>query len=162
MVKNKEIIFHITSENQNLIIQINYSDENKGDLHEITWKSLFLCFILGWNVICTYFHEIHQNWDKTWLKARKTWALISLCLASVGPAYDVTFTEVRDDSVVVEWKAPVYNGTSAITGYFVEKSKKGSDNWSKVNESSVNHCYLKVSICAVKLTFSDILYYYFS
>lgn len=88
--------------------------------------------------------------------------MISLCLASVGPAYDVTFTEVRDDSVVVEWKAPVYNGTSAITGYFVEKSKKGSDNWSKVNESSVNHCYLKVSICAVKLTFSDILYYYFS
>uniref|UniRef100_A0A671Q104 Myomesin 2 n=1 Tax=Sinocyclocheilus anshuiensis TaxID=1608454 RepID=A0A671Q104_9TELE len=61
-----------------------------------------------------------------------------------GPAYDVTFTEVRDDSVVVEWKAPVYNGASAITGYFVEKSKKGSDNWSKVNESSVNHCYLKV------------------
>uniref|UniRef100_A0A8C1ZS18 Myomesin 2 n=1 Tax=Cyprinus carpio TaxID=7962 RepID=A0A8C1ZS18_CYPCA len=61
-----------------------------------------------------------------------------------GPAYDVTFTEVRDDSVVVEWKAPVYSGASAITGYFVEKSKKGSDNWSKVNESSVNHCYLKV------------------
>ncbi|KAI2657515.1 Myomesin-2 [Labeo rohita] len=61
-----------------------------------------------------------------------------------GPAYDVTCTEVRDDSVVVEWKAPVYNGTSAVTGYFVEKCKKGSDTWSKVNESSVNHCYLKV------------------
>uniref|UniRef100_A0A8C1CNT2 Myomesin 2a n=1 Tax=Cyprinus carpio carpio TaxID=630221 RepID=A0A8C1CNT2_CYPCA len=61
-----------------------------------------------------------------------------------GPAYDVTFTEVRDDSVVVEWKAPVYSGASAITGYFVEKSKKGSNAWSKVNESSVNHCYLKV------------------
>uniref|UniRef100_A0A673I925 Myomesin 2a n=1 Tax=Sinocyclocheilus rhinocerous TaxID=307959 RepID=A0A673I925_9TELE len=61
-----------------------------------------------------------------------------------GPAYDVTFTEVRDDSVVVEWKAPVYNGASAITGYIVEKSKKGSDNWSKVNENSVNHCYFKV------------------
>ncbi|XP_059374107.1 myomesin-2-like [Carassius carassius] len=61
-----------------------------------------------------------------------------------GPAYDVTFTEVRDDSVVVEWKAPVYSGTCAITGYFVEKSKKGSNTWSKVNESSVNHCYLKV------------------
>uniref|UniRef100_A0A8C1ZS40 Myomesin 2 n=1 Tax=Cyprinus carpio TaxID=7962 RepID=A0A8C1ZS40_CYPCA len=67
-----------------------------------------------------------------------------------GPAYDVTFTEVRDDSVVVEWKAPVYSGASAITGYFVEKSKKGSDNWSKVNESSVNHCYLKVSICGLE------------
>uniref|UniRef100_A0A671PB09 Myomesin-2-like n=1 Tax=Sinocyclocheilus anshuiensis TaxID=1608454 RepID=A0A671PB09_9TELE len=61
-----------------------------------------------------------------------------------GPTYDVTFTEVRDDSVVVEWKASVYSGASAITGYFVEKSKKGSNTWSKVSESSVNHCYLKV------------------
>ncbi|XP_043110787.1 myomesin-2 isoform X2 [Puntigrus tetrazona] len=61
-----------------------------------------------------------------------------------GPAFDVTFTEVRDDSVVVEWKAPVYNGASAISGYVVEKSKKGSANWSKVSEGSVNHCYLKV------------------
>ncbi|XP_056105406.1 myomesin-2 [Rhinichthys klamathensis goyatoka] len=61
-----------------------------------------------------------------------------------GPAYDLTFTEVRDDSLVVEWKAPVYNGVSAITGYFIEKSRKGSDTWSKVNESSVNHCYIKV------------------
>uniref|UniRef100_A0A673IEI1 Myomesin 2a n=1 Tax=Sinocyclocheilus rhinocerous TaxID=307959 RepID=A0A673IEI1_9TELE len=67
-----------------------------------------------------------------------------------GPTYDVTFTEVRDDSVVVEWKAPVYNGASAITGYIVEKSKKGSDNWSKVNENSVNHCYFKVSICGLE------------
>ncbi|TRY90324.1 hypothetical protein DNTS_018623, partial [Danionella cerebrum] len=61
------------------------------------------------------------------------------------PAYDLTFTEVRDDSLVVEWKPPVYNGASAITGYFVEKSKKGSNAWSKVNESSVNHCYLKIT-----------------
>uniref|UniRef100_A0A672TF01 Myomesin-2-like n=1 Tax=Sinocyclocheilus grahami TaxID=75366 RepID=A0A672TF01_SINGR len=61
-----------------------------------------------------------------------------------GPTYDVTFTEVRDDSVVVEWKASVYSGASAITGFFVEKSKQGSNTWSKVSESSVNHCYLKV------------------
>uniref|UniRef100_A0A672TB93 Myomesin-2-like n=1 Tax=Sinocyclocheilus grahami TaxID=75366 RepID=A0A672TB93_SINGR len=67
-----------------------------------------------------------------------------------GPTYDVTFTEVRDDSVVVEWKASVYSGASAITGFFVEKSKQGSNTWSKVSESSVNHCYLKVSICGLE------------
>ncbi|XP_051507446.1 myomesin-2-like isoform X1 [Myxocyprinus asiaticus] len=61
-----------------------------------------------------------------------------------GPAYDLTFTEIRDDSLVVEWKAPVYSGASAVTGYFVEMSKKDSDTWSKVNEASINHCYLKV------------------
>ncbi|KAF4089979.1 hypothetical protein AMELA_G00044650 [Ameiurus melas] len=42
-----------------------------------------------------------------------------------GPAYDLSITEIRDDSLVVEWKAPVYSGASAITG-------------------AVNHCYLKV------------------
>ncbi|XP_056617305.1 myomesin-2 [Triplophysa dalaica] len=61
-----------------------------------------------------------------------------------GPAYDLTFTEVRDESVVVEWKAPVYTGAGPVTGYYVEVSKKGSDTWSKASEASVNHCYLKV------------------
>lgn len=91
--------------------------------------------------------HVFMRFTQICLKAWKTWALIALCLALVGPAYDLTFTEVRDDSLVVEWKAPVYNGVSAITGYFIEKSRKGSDTWSKVNESSVNHCYLKVLIC---------------
>ncbi|MFT7805678.1 myomesin-2 [Arapaima gigas] len=61
-----------------------------------------------------------------------------------GPAYDLTFCEVRDDSVVIEWKPPVYTGHSPITGYFVDKCEKGSDQWTTVNETLISHCYLKV------------------
>lgn len=67
--------------------------------------------------------------------------LVMFCL---GPAYDLSVTEIRDDSLVVEWKAPVYIGASAITGYYVDKCKTGTDTWTTTNTSAVNHCYLKV------------------
>ncbi|KAG7462769.1 hypothetical protein MATL_G00188190 [Megalops atlanticus] len=62
-----------------------------------------------------------------------------------GPAYDLTSCEIRNDSLVLEWKAPVYTGQSPITGYFVDMCKEGSDTWTTVNETAVNHCYLKVT-----------------
>uniref|UniRef100_A0A4W4F2H7 Myomesin 2a n=1 Tax=Electrophorus electricus TaxID=8005 RepID=A0A4W4F2H7_ELEEL len=61
-----------------------------------------------------------------------------------GPAYDLSITEIRDDSGVVEWKAPVYNGASAVTGYYVDICKEGTDTWTVANAAAVNHCYLKV------------------
>lgn len=61
-----------------------------------------------------------------------------------GPPYDLSFTEIRDDSLVVEWKAPVYTGASAVTGYYVDMCKKGTETWTTANAAAVNHCYLKV------------------
>lgn len=61
-----------------------------------------------------------------------------------GPAYDLDVTEIRDDSAVVQWKAPVYTGASTITGYYVDMCKKGTDTWTTVNSSAVNHSFLKV------------------
>uniref|UniRef100_A0A8C9ZA13 Myomesin 2a n=1 Tax=Sander lucioperca TaxID=283035 RepID=A0A8C9ZA13_SANLU len=43
-----------------------------------------------------------------------------------GPAYDLSFSEVRCQSLVLLWKAPVYTGASAVTGYLVDMAKKGS------------------------------------
>ncbi|XP_035256170.1 myomesin-2 [Anguilla anguilla] len=62
-----------------------------------------------------------------------------------GPPYDLTCCEIRNDSVVVEWKAPLYAGSSEVTGYTVEMSKKGSDTWTTANETAVSHRYLKVT-----------------
>ncbi|XP_023684878.1 myomesin-2 isoform X1 [Paramormyrops kingsleyae] len=63
-----------------------------------------------------------------------------------GPPYDVTSCEVRNDSLVVEWKPPVYIGKSEVTGYIVEKSLKGSEEWSSVmGDMAVKHCFLKVT-----------------
>uniref|UniRef100_A0AAQ4RGL0 Myomesin 2a n=1 Tax=Gasterosteus aculeatus aculeatus TaxID=481459 RepID=A0AAQ4RGL0_GASAC len=62
-----------------------------------------------------------------------------------GPAYDLTFSEVRDKSLLVEWQKPVYTGSGAVTGYHVEYAKKGTSEWTTANETAVSHRFLKVT-----------------
>ncbi|XP_044057528.1 myomesin-2 isoform X1 [Siniperca chuatsi] len=62
-----------------------------------------------------------------------------------GPAYDLTFCEVRDNSLTVEWQKPVYAGSGPITGYHVEYAKKGTSDWTTANETAVSHRFLKVT-----------------
>ncbi|KAM7419835.1 hypothetical protein PAMA_016776 [Pampus argenteus] len=61
-----------------------------------------------------------------------------------GPAYDLSFSEVRGHSLVVLWKAPVYTGASAVTGYLVEMAKKGSSEFVTLTQEAVSHRYLQV------------------
>uniref|UniRef100_A0A4W5PFC3 Myomesin 2a n=1 Tax=Hucho hucho TaxID=62062 RepID=A0A4W5PFC3_9TELE len=61
-----------------------------------------------------------------------------------GPAYDLAFREVRGDSLVILWKAPVYTGASAVTGYIVEMAKKGH-HYHPLNEEAIGHRYLQVT-----------------
>uniref|UniRef100_A0A4W5RYJ1 Myomesin 2a n=1 Tax=Hucho hucho TaxID=62062 RepID=A0A4W5RYJ1_9TELE len=61
-----------------------------------------------------------------------------------GPAYDLAFREVRGNSLVILWKAPVYTGASAVTGYIVEMAKKGH-HYHPLNEEAIGHCYLQVT-----------------
>uniref|UniRef100_A0A8C5ARQ0 Myomesin 2a n=1 Tax=Gadus morhua TaxID=8049 RepID=A0A8C5ARQ0_GADMO len=65
-------------------------------------------------------------------------------MAEPGPAFDLSFSEVRSDSLVILWKAPVYTGASAVTGYLVEMAKKGSSDFTAVNQDAVSHRYLQV------------------
>ncbi|KAK2817477.1 hypothetical protein Q5P01_025668 [Channa striata] len=62
-----------------------------------------------------------------------------------GPAYDLSFSEVRSHSLVILWKAPVYAGASAVTGYFVDMAKKGSSEFTTLNHEAVKHRYLQVA-----------------
>ena len=61
-----------------------------------------------------------------------------------GPAFDLSFSEVRGHSLVILWKAPVYTGASHVTGYVVEMAKKGSKEFVTLNEEAVSHRYLRV------------------
>ncbi|XP_014384175.1 PREDICTED: myomesin-2 [Myotis brandtii] len=61
-----------------------------------------------------------------------------------GPTYDLTFCEVRDTSLVLLWKAPVYAGSSPVSGYFVDYKEEGSEEWTSVSEAPTAHRYLKV------------------
>ncbi|CAG5854562.1 unnamed protein product [Menidia menidia] len=62
-----------------------------------------------------------------------------------GPAYDLTFSEVRDNSLVVEWQKPIYCGSEPVTGYHVEYAKKGTSDWTMANKTAVSHRFLKVT-----------------
>ncbi|XP_074483271.1 myomesin-2 [Sebastes fasciatus] len=62
-----------------------------------------------------------------------------------GPAYDLSFSEVRSQSLVLLWKAPVYIGGAAVTGYLVDMAKKGSSEFVTLTQEAVSHRYLQVS-----------------
>ncbi|XP_073445284.1 myomesin-2 [Dendrobates tinctorius] len=61
-----------------------------------------------------------------------------------GPAYDLTFCEVRNTSLVILWKEPIYSGTSPVVGYLVEYKEIDGEEWTKVNETATASRYLKV------------------
>uniref|UniRef100_A0A3B5LGZ0 Myomesin 3 n=1 Tax=Xiphophorus couchianus TaxID=32473 RepID=A0A3B5LGZ0_9TELE len=47
-----------------------------------------------------------------------------------GCPYDLEFREVRDDSLVLRWASPLYEGQSPVSGYMLEMSQGNqSDNW---------------------------------
>uniref|UniRef100_A0A4W3JLN1 Myomesin 2a n=1 Tax=Callorhinchus milii TaxID=7868 RepID=A0A4W3JLN1_CALMI len=62
-----------------------------------------------------------------------------------GPTYDLTFCEIRRNSLVILWKAPIYTGNSDISGYFVDICEAGSKEWRTVNQKSTSNRYLKVT-----------------
>ncbi|XP_075454328.1 myomesin-2 isoform X2 [Ascaphus truei] len=66
-------------------------------------------------------------------------------MAEPGPSYDLTFCEVRNSSLVILWKSPVYTGSSPISGYLVEYKDVDSEEWTKVNQTATANRYLKVT-----------------
>ncbi|XP_036442177.1 myomesin-2-like isoform X2 [Colossoma macropomum] len=75
----------------------------------------------------------------------KAFACEEWTMPEPGPTYDLSFWEVRDHSLLLQWRAPVYSGASPVTGYFVEMAKKGSSDFVTVNAEPVKHRYLKIS-----------------
>ncbi|XP_037641548.1 myomesin-3 [Sebastes umbrosus] len=63
-----------------------------------------------------------------------------------GPPYDAEVREVRNDSLVLLWAAPLYEGRGPVTGYVLEISKGDqSDNWTALNEEPISDTHYKVS-----------------
>uniref|UniRef100_A0A8B9DDY7 Myomesin-1 n=1 Tax=Anser cygnoides TaxID=8845 RepID=A0A8B9DDY7_ANSCY len=52
-------------------------------------------------------------------------------IAVPGPPHDVTYTEVRKDSLVLLWKEPVYTGRSPIAGYYIDmkETEAKEEHW---------------------------------
>ncbi|KAM4651446.1 myosin-binding protein C, fast-type isoform 1-T1 [Discoglossus pictus] len=49
------------------------------------------------------------------------------------PPENVRITSVGEDWANVIWEAPIYDGGQAVTGYLIERKKKGSQRWMKMN-----------------------------
>lgn len=65
----------------------------------------------------------------------------------LGCPYDLELREVRQESLVLLWAEPVYQGQSQITGYVVEISEgEESEDWTAVTQEPISDMYLKVSI----------------
>lgn len=62
-----------------------------------------------------------------------------------GCPYDAQVREVRDDSLVLLWAAPLYEGSGPVTGYLVEISEgEQLGCWTAVNEKPVCDTHFKV------------------
>lgn len=71
-----------------------------------------------------------------------------VCLSAhcSGCPYNAQVREVRDDSLVLLWAAPLYEGSGPVTGYLVEISEgEQSDCWTAVNEKPICDTHYKVS-----------------
>ncbi|XP_032474510.1 myomesin-2 isoform X2 [Phocoena sinus] len=119
----------------------NWHEVNASPLQEriLTVEGLAEGSLYEFRIAATNLVGIGQPSDPSELFKCEAWTA-----PEPGPAYDLTFCEVRDTSLVLLWKAPVYSGSSPISGYFVDLNEEDSEEWITVNEATTAHRYLKV------------------
>ncbi|KAM5136393.1 myomesin-1 isoform 1-T1 [Callospermophilus lateralis] len=67
-------------------------------------------------------------------------------IAVPGPPHSLKYSEVRKNSLVLQWKPPVHSGRTPVTGYFVDikETNAKDDQWRGLNEAAIKNKYLKV------------------
>uniref|UniRef100_A0AAF5DMX8 non-specific serine/threonine protein kinase n=1 Tax=Strongyloides stercoralis TaxID=6248 RepID=A0AAF5DMX8_STRER len=61
-----------------------------------------------------------------------------------GPPGTPDCTTFSEDSIIVQWSRPSYDGGSPIQGYILEKRETGTNNWSKVTFANIYDTKYKV------------------
>ncbi|XP_051010453.1 myomesin-1 isoform X2 [Acomys russatus] len=67
-------------------------------------------------------------------------------IAVPGPPHSLKLSEVRKNSLVLQWKPPVYSGRTPVTGYFVDlkEASANEDQWRGLNKAAIENKYLRV------------------
>lgn len=67
-------------------------------------------------------------------------------IAVPGPPHDLQVQEVRKDSLVLLWKAPVYQGRDPVNGYYIDIKEADADfeMWRGVNEKATDKTFMKI------------------
>uniref|UniRef100_A0A3Q1IL72 Myomesin 1b n=1 Tax=Anabas testudineus TaxID=64144 RepID=A0A3Q1IL72_ANATE len=67
-------------------------------------------------------------------------------IAVPGPPHDLQIRDVRNDSLVLLWKPPVYQGRNPVNGYYVDikEADAPEEAWRGVNNKATETTYIKV------------------
>ncbi|KAM4543913.1 myomesin-1 isoform 2-T2 [Fundulus diaphanus] len=67
-------------------------------------------------------------------------------IAVPGPPHDLQVSEVRNDSLLLLWKPPVYQGRDPVNGFYVDikEGEAPEEAWRGVNTKATEKTYLKV------------------
>ncbi|XP_075389018.1 myomesin-1 isoform X2 [Tenrec ecaudatus] len=67
-------------------------------------------------------------------------------IAVPGPPQNLKYSEVRKNSLVLQWKPPIHSGRTPVTGYFVDLKEANAkdDKWRGLNKAATKNKYLKV------------------
>uniref|UniRef100_A0A8D0X9N0 Myomesin-1 n=1 Tax=Sus scrofa TaxID=9823 RepID=A0A8D0X9N0_PIG len=67
-------------------------------------------------------------------------------IAVPGPPHSLKYSEVRNTSLVLQWKPPIHSGRTPVTGYFVDMKEANAkeDHWRGLHEAALKNTYLKV------------------
>ncbi|XP_049605517.1 myomesin-1 isoform X2 [Syngnathus scovelli] len=67
-------------------------------------------------------------------------------IAVPGPPHDLQLREVRGDSMVLLWKAPVYQGRDPINGFYVDmkEAEAPEEAWRGLHTKATENTFLKV------------------
>ncbi|XP_059395050.1 M-protein, striated muscle isoform X3 [Carassius carassius] len=67
-------------------------------------------------------------------------------IAVPGPPHDLQVQEVRKDSLVLLWKAPVYQGRDPVNGFYIDIKEADADfeMWRGVNEKATDKTFMKI------------------
>lgn len=65
---------------------------------------------------------------------------------TAGPPHDLQVIEVRSDSMVLLWKAPVYQGRDPVNGFYVDMKEAEAplEAWRGVNNVATQKIFMKV------------------
>lgn len=67
---------------------------------------------------------------------------------TTGPPHDLEIREVRNDSLVLLWKPPVYQGRDPVNGFYldIKEADAPEEAWRGVNKMATEKRYMKVAI----------------
>ncbi|XP_060920158.1 M-protein, striated muscle isoform X3 [Labrus mixtus] len=67
-------------------------------------------------------------------------------IAVPGPPHDLQIREVRNDSLVLLWKPPVYQGRDPVNGFYIDikEAEAPLEAWRGVNTQATEKAYIKI------------------